>query len=136
MKKLFTGLLVVLLVSCSANARTQQNSSPSGNETLDFPKGLALKDGKRESVQIDVYRQEFKKLKKLCVENDGDLAGMIYTIAKKGKAAGYNWSTNLDTLKSFVEMAESGFERKPARCMQIYLMLHKDLQEESRESNR
>jgi hypothetical protein len=136
MNKFFTGFLVVLLVGCSANARIQQNSSTSDSETLDFPKGLAMKDGQTESGQIDVYREEFKKLKKLCVENDGDLAGMIYTIAKKGKAAGYNWSTNLDTLKSFVEMAESGFERKPGRCMQIYLMLHKDLQEELRESNK
>jgi hypothetical protein len=136
MKKVFIALLVALLVGCSANARTQQKSATKANETIDFPKALALKDGKKQPAEIDVYRQEFEKLKKLCVENDGDLAGMIYTIAKKGKAAGYKWSTNIDTLQSFVQMAESGFERKPARCMEVYLVLRKDLQEESSESSK
>lgn len=130
MKKLFAGLLVALLVGCSANARTQQNPSTSGNQKIDFPKALASKDGRKQPAEIDVYRKQFQKLEKLCVENDESLAGMIYTIAKKGKAAGYEWSTNIDTLNSFVQMAESGFERKPARCMEVYLALHKDLQEE------
>jgi hypothetical protein len=136
MKKFFTGLLVVLLVGCSVNARTQQKSAASGNETIDFPNALALKDGNKESAQVAVYRQQFQKLKKLCVESDADLAGMIYTNAKKGKAAGYKWSTNIDTLNSYVQMAESGFERKPGRCMSIYAALNKSLQEESSESSK
>jgi hypothetical protein len=133
MKKLLAGLLVVL-VGCSANARTQQKSSTSSNQKIDFPKALALKDGRKQPEEIDVYRQQFQKLEKLCIENGSDLAGMIYTIAKKGKAAGYEWSTNIDTLNSFVQMAESGFERKPARCMEVYSALNKDLQEELSES--
>jgi hypothetical protein len=134
MKKLFAGLLVVLVVGCSVQARTQQNSSTSGNQKIDFPRALALKDGKKEPAQFDVYKQEFEKVKKLCVENDETLAGMVYAYTKKSKAAGYDWSTNLETLQSFVEMAESGFERKPGRCMEIYLALGKDLQEESKSS--
>lgn len=136
MNKVFIGLLVALLVGCSANARTQQKSAASGNETIDFPKALALKDGRTQSAQVDVYRQQFQKLKKLCVESDGDLAGMIYTNAKKGKAAGYKWSTNIDTLNSYVQMAESGFERKPGRCMSIYTALNESLREESSESSK
>ena len=121
---------MVLLDGCSAQARTEKNPSTKASETIDYPKALALKDGRKQPKEIDVYRQQFQKLEKLCVENDGDLAGMIYTIAKKGKASGYEWSTNIDTLNSFVQMAESGFERKPARCIQVYLVLNKDLQEE------
>jgi hypothetical protein len=136
MKKLLAGLLVVLLVGCSANARTQQKSSTSGNGTIDYPKALAFMDGRKQPAEIDFYRQQFQKLEKLCIENDGDLAGMIHIIAKKGKAAGYKWSTNIDTLNSFVQMAESGFERKPARCMEVYLALNKDLQEELSESSK
>lgn len=136
MKKVFIALLVALLVGCSTNARTQQKSSTKASETIDYPKALALKDGKKQPAEIDVYKQQFQKLEKLCIENDGDLAGMIYTIAKKGKAAGYEWSTNIDTLNSFIQMAESGFERKPARCMEVYLALNKDLQEESSESSK
>ncbi|MCC5625872.1 hypothetical protein [Nostoc sp. CHAB 5715] len=136
MKKLFAGLLVALLVGCSVQARTQQNPSTKASETIDYPKALALKDGKKQPTEIDVYKQQFQKLEKLCIENDGDLAGMIYTIAKKGKAAGYEWSTNIDTLNSFIQMAESGFERKPAHCMEVYLALNKDLQEESSESSK
>ncbi|MHC5860890.1 hypothetical protein [Nostoc sp.] len=120
MKKVFTTLLVALLVGCSANARTQQNSSTSGNQKLDFPKALALTDQKKEPAQIAVYRQEFEKLKKLCVENDHDLAGMVYAITTRSKTAGYKWSTNLDTIQSFAQTAESGFQRKPVRCIEVY----------------
>ncbi|BAY10645.1 hypothetical protein [Calothrix sp. NIES-2098] len=135
MKKAFITLLVTLLVGCSANARTQQKSSTSGNETIDFPKALALRDGKTQPAQVAVYREEFEKFKKLCVESRADLAGMVYSIAKKGKAAGYKWSTNLDTLKSFALSAES-FDRKPGRCFQVYQTYLESLQEESRESSK
>lgn len=120
MKKFFITLLVALLVGCSSNARTQQNTTTSGNQATDFPAALALKDGLTESAQVDVYRQEFEKFKKLCVENDDTLAGMVYAFTKKSKAAGFDWSTNLDTLQSFVQAAESGFERKPGLCIQVY----------------
>jgi hypothetical protein len=136
MKKVFIGLLVALLVGCSANARTQQKSAASGNKTIDFPKALALKDGKKELAQVAVYREEFEKFKKLCVENEDTLAGMIHAFTKKAKASGDDWSTNLDTLKSFVQSAESGFERKPARCIQVYQIYLESLQEESRESSK
>ncbi|WP_089131655.1 hypothetical protein [Tolypothrix sp. NIES-4075] len=131
MKKLFAGLLVVLVVGCSVQARTQQNSSTSGNQKIDFPRALALKDGKKEPAQFDVYKQEFEKFKKLCVENDETLAGMVYASTKKSKAAGYKWSTNLDTMQSFIQMAESGFERKPVRCINVYQVHLQSLQEES-----
>ncbi|MCC5633989.1 hypothetical protein LC613_42020 [Nostoc sphaeroides CHAB 2801] len=129
MKKVFIALLLALLLGCSANARTQQKSSAKASGTTDFPRALALKDGKKEPAQFDVYRQEFEKFKKLCVENDDDLAGMVYAYTKKNKAAGYDWSTNLDTMQSFVEMAESGFERKPVRCIQVYQLHLQNLQE-------
>ncbi len=135
MKKLFAGLLVVLLVGCSANARTQQKSSTFSKGATDFPKALALKDGKTESSQVDVYRQEFEKFKKLCVENDDILAGMIHAFTKKNKAAGFDWSTNLDTLQSFAQSAQS-FERKPGLCIQVYQTYVESLPEESSESKK
>ncbi|WP_026736115.1 hypothetical protein [Fischerella sp. PCC 9605] len=128
MKKVLIGLLIALLVGCS-QGRTQKNASTSGNSISVFPKILALKDGKKESAQIDIYGQEFEKLKKLCIESDKDLAGMIDSIVKKEKAYGDNSATNLDTLKSFNDMAESGFERKPGKCMEIYLTLNNNLKE-------
>ncbi|MFS0520201.1 hypothetical protein ACEYW6_36760 [Nostoc sp. UIC 10607] len=131
MKKLLAGLLVVLLVGCSANARTQQNPSAKANETIDYPFALALKDGKKQPAEIDVYRQEFKKFKKLCIEYEQTLADMVYTFTKKAKASGDEGSTNLDTLQSFIQTAESGFERKPAHCIQIYQMYVESLQEGS-----
>lgn len=131
MKKVFIALLVALLVGCSANARTQQKSSASSNKTIDYPKALALKDGKKEPAQIDVYRQEFENLKKPCLENDETLAGMVYAFTKKAKASGDEWSTNLDTMKSFSQSAESGFKRKPALCIQVYQMYVESLQEGS-----
>jgi hypothetical protein len=131
MKKLFAGLLVALLVGCSVQARTQQKPSTKTLETIDYPTVLALKDGKKQPAEIDVYRQEFEKLKKPCLENDETLAGMVYAFTKKAKASGDEWSTNLDTMKSFAESAESGFERKPARCIQVYQMYVESLQEGS-----
>lgn len=131
MKKVFIALLVALLVGCSANGRTQQKSSAKASETIDYPKALALKDGKKQPAEIDVYRQEFEKFKKLCIEYEQTLADMVYTFTKKNKVAGYEWSTNLDTLNSFIEMAESGFERKPARCMDVYQVHLQSLPEES-----
>lgn len=119
MKTVFITLLAALMVGCSANARTEQKSSTSSKSETDFPKALALKDGKTESESVDVYREEFEKFKKLCIENDDTLAGMVYAYTKKNKAAGFNWSTNLDTLQSFAQSAES-FERKPGRCIQVY----------------
>jgi hypothetical protein len=133
MKKVFITLLVALLVGCSANARTQQKSSTSGKSATDFPKALALKDGKKESAQVDVYRQEFEKFKKLCIENDDVLAGMIHAHTKKSKAAGYEWATNLDTLQSFALSAQS-FERKPGFCIQVYQTYDESLKDESSES--
>jgi hypothetical protein len=131
MKKVFIALLVALLVGCSANARTQQKPSTKASETIDYPKALALKDGKKQPAEIDVYRQEFEKFKKLCVESDGDLAGLVYAFTKKAKASGDEWSTNLDTMQSFAQSAESGFERKPVRCIQVYQMYVQSLQEGS-----
>lgn len=136
MKKVLIGLLIALLAGCSVQGRTQQNPSTSGNQTTDFPKALALKDGKTESAQIDIYRQEFEKFKKLCVENEDTLAGMVYAFTKKNKAAGFDWSTNLDTLQSFIQTAESGFKRKPVRCIQVYQIYLQDLQESSSQSNK
>jgi hypothetical protein len=127
------GLMTALLVGC---AGTQTSSTPnSDNEKIDFAKALALKDGKRESSEIEVYRQGLDKLKKLCVESEESLAGMVYANAKQGKAAGFEWSTNIDTLNSYIEMAESGFERKPGRCLEIYSRL-KETQEESSKSKK
>jgi hypothetical protein len=131
MKKVFIPLLVALLVGCSANARTQQKSSTKANETIDYPKVLALKDGKKQPAEIEVYRQEFKNLKKPCLENDETLAGMVYAFTKKAKASGDESSTNLDTMQSFAQSAESGFERKPVRCIQVYQMYVQSLQEGS-----
>lgn len=131
MKKLFASLLVVLLVGCSVQARTQQNRSTKASGTIDYPKALASKDGKKQPAEIDVYRQEFEKLKKPCLENDETLAGMVYAFTKKAKASGDEWSTNLDTMQSFAQSAESGFERKPARCIQVYQMYVESLQEGS-----
>lgn len=131
MKKVFIALLVALLVGCSANARTQQKSSTKASETIDYPKVLALKDGKKQPEEIDVYRQEFENLKKPCLENDETLAGMVYAFTKKAKASGDEWSTNLDTMKSFSQSAESGFKRKPALCIQVYQMYVESLQEGS-----
>ena len=136
MKKLFASLLVMSLVGCSVQARTQQNPSTSGNQKIDFPKALALKDGKKQPAEIDVYRQEFEKFKKPCLENDETLAGMVYAYTKKSKASGDEWSTNLDTMQSFAQSAESGFERKPARCIQVYHMYVESLQEGSGESSK
>lgn len=133
MKKLLAGLLVVLLVGCSANARTQQNSSTSGKAAIDFPKALALKDGNTQPAQVEVYRKQFETFKKLCVENDETLAGMIYAHSKKSKAAGYKWATNIDTLNSFVLSAQS-FERKPGRCIQVYQTYEESLKDESSDS--
>ncbi len=131
MKKIFITLLVALLFGCSANARTQQKLNTKANETIDYPKALALKDGKKEPAQVDVYRQQLEKFKKLCVENNDELAGMVYAYTKKSKAAGDKWSTNLDTMQSFIQTAESGFERKPVRCIQVYQIYLQSLQEES-----
>lgn len=131
MKKLFAGLLLALLISCSANTRTQQNSSTSGKAVIDFPKLLASKDGKTQSESVDVYRQEFEKFKKLCVEDQEILAAMIHTFTIKSKAQGYKGSTYLKTLQSFIQTAESGFERKPASCIQLYKTYLDSLQEES-----
>ena len=136
MKKLFAGLLVALLVGCSVQARTQQKPSTKASETIDYPRALALKDGKKQPAQFDVYRQEFEKLKKPCLENDETLAGMVYAFTKKAKASGDESSTNLDTMQSFAQSAESGFERKPARCIQVYQMYVQSLQEESSESSK
>lgn len=130
MKKLFAGLLVALLLGCSANARTQQKSSTSGKAAIDFPKLLASKDGKTESESVDIYRQEFEKFKKLCVEEPELLADMIHTFTIKSKAQGYKGSTYLKTLQSFIQTAESGFERKPGSCIQLYKTYLDSLQEE------
>lgn len=129
MKKLLAGLLILLLLGCSANARTQQKSSTSSKGETDFPKALALKDGKTEPTQVDVYRQEFEKFKKLCIENDDTLAGMVYAFTKKSKAAGDDWATNLDTLQSFAQSAQS-FERKPGLCIQVYQTYVEGLKEQ------
>ncbi|HYX16619.1 MAG TPA: hypothetical protein VE944_20070 [Nostoc sp.] len=131
MKKVFIALLVALLVGCSGNARTQQKSSTKANETIDYPRALALKDGKKQPEEIDVYRQEFENLKKPCLENDETLTGMVYAFTKKAKASGDESSTNLDTMQSFAQSAESGFERKPALCIQVYQMYVESLQEGS-----
>jgi hypothetical protein len=58
---------------------------------------------------------------------------MVYAFTKKSKAAGYKWSTNLDTLQSFALSAQS-FERKPGLCIQVYQTYAESLKEESSES--
>ena len=127
------GMITALLLGC---AGVQTSSTPkSDQEKIDFAKGLALKDGKRNSSEIEVYRQRLDKLKKLCVESEDNLAGMVYSNAKQGKAAGFEWSTNIDTLNSYIEMAESGFERKPGRCLEIYSRL-KESNEDPSKSNK
>ncbi|BAZ50504.1 hypothetical protein NIES4103_31200 [Nostoc sp. NIES-4103] len=122
MKKVFIALLVVLL-GCSANTRTRQVSAKT-NKKIDFPTALALKDGVTEPAQVDVYRQEFEKLKKLCIEDDDTLTDMVYTTAKKLKKISYNLSPNLNTLKFFTQLAESEFEHKPVPCIEFYFILN------------
>ena len=62
------GMITALLLGC---AGVQTSSRPkSDQEKIDFAKGLALKDGKRNSSEIEVYRQRLDKLKKLCVESE------------------------------------------------------------------
>ncbi|MEA5617685.1 hypothetical protein VB711_07525 [Cronbergia sp. UHCC 0137] len=124
MKMFITGLMTAILVGC---AGSKTPSTPvSSNEKIDFAKGLALKDDKREAADIAVYRQKLDKLKTLCFESEDKLAGMIYANAKQNKAAGFDWSTNIDTLNSYIQMAESGFERKPGSCLEIYSRLKED----------
>ncbi len=132
MSKIFICLLITSLIGCTGVK--SQNSPNTVSKKTDMPVGqkLALLDGKKEQSEIVVYSKKFKKLQSLCVEDEESLGAMVFGIAKKGKETGYKWSTNLDTLKSFVEMAESGFERKPAQCTQIYSMLRKSYEEESK----
>lgn len=107
MSRIIIYLLIASLMGC-AGAKTQ-NSSKTSSKKLDMPTGhkLALLDGKKEPSEVEIYSNEFKKLQSLCIEDDESLGAMVFGIAKKGKEAGYEWSTNLDTLKSFVQMAES-----------------------------
>jgi hypothetical protein len=130
MSKIIIYLLIASLVGCAGTKTQNSSSTSSKNSDMAIGEKLALLDGKKEPSEIKIYSDEFKKLQNLCLEDNETLGAMVFGIAKKGKEAGYKWSTNLDTLKSFVEMAESGFERKPAQCTQIYSMLSKDYEDE------
>ncbi|WP_016952168.1 hypothetical protein [Anabaena sp. PCC 7108] len=138
MKKIIIGLLVAILAGCTSVKQSQKETSEVERKISEKPmsQNLAILDGKKDPASLELYDKEFKKLKNLCFEDEKTLGTMIFSIAKMGKEAGYEWSTNLDTLKSFVQMAESGFERKPAQCMQIYTMLNKQYKEEAAENDK
>jgi preprotein translocase subunit SecF len=129
-KYLVVCLITGLLIGCAGEKTS--STSTSSNEKIDFAKGLAVKDGKSKPSEIEVYRQRLDQLKKLCIESEDNLAGMVYANAKQGKEAGFEWSTNIDTLNSYIQMAESGFERKPGRCLDIYSRLKESNEDSSK----
>lgn len=130
MSKIVICLLFASLIGCTGVKSQNSPNATSKKTDMSVGQKLALLDGKKEPSETEIYNKEFKNLQSLCVEDEESLGAMVFGIAKKGKEAGYKWSTNLDTLKSFVEMAESGFERKPAQCTQIYSTLRKDYEED------
>jgi hypothetical protein len=137
MNRIVVCLLIALLAGCTG-VKQSHSDSKEASKKPEMPMGqkLALLDGKKDSAQIEIYSEEFQKLQGLCVEDEESLGAMIFGVAKMGKQAGYKWSTNLDTLKSFVQMADSGFERKPGQCVEIYSTLRKDYLEEASQNDK
>lgn len=88
---------------------------------------LAKQDGHRPTeAALKPYLEGLGKVEGLCIESDGVVAAMTFSLTTQARESGDSNATSLDHLQAITDMAES-FERKPGMCTKLVAEIRSSL---------